>query len=251
MYVSVAPRTLPLVLYPPLQMSVLQISVDAFPSQAFRLWIPEKAGDKDASIYRQARSGPMEWSTEENGKVLRSRLVDGDTLRLDAVVEIGEDHLVPRYDLVNTSDRALEQITVGTCYQLAEANTFLDQMGDRTYCWVGGNLKNVATDGIKAECHDHHDPDKSSFLSMPDADTGPSVIAVEATTGGATAMAWETHNEYCGNTDPALNCVHCSPMAERLELGEERSLNGWLGWSTGPVAALCERALAAVEAASA
>ena len=62
-------------------------------------------------------------------------------------------------------------------------------------------------------------------------------------------MAWETHNEYSGNTDPALNCIHGGPVAPRLEPGAKKSLHGWLGWSTGPVAGLCERALEAVKAA--
>ena len=250
MFVSVVPRSLPLVLYPPKRMSVLQISVDAFSSQVFRLWMAEGANAKELPIYNQANTGQQEWHTEDGGKILRSRQVDGDNLRLDAVVEIGDDHLVLRYDLKNTGHRALEQIAVGTCYQLAEANSFRDQVGDRTYTWVGNQLQNIAADGIRAECHDHHDPDKSSFMRMPDSASGPAVIAVEGTRDSTTAMAWQTHNEYSGNTDPALNCLHCGPLAERLEPGEERSLHGWLGWSKGTAAALCERALAAVEAAA-
>lgn len=251
MFVSVAPRSLPLVIYPPKRMSVLQISVDEFSSQVFRLWMSEGASARDINIYNQAQVGPQEWTSEENGTVLHSRQVDGEILRLDALVEVRADHLQLRYDLVNAGAQPLERIKVGTCYQLAEANRFRDQAGDRTYAWVGGKLKNIAADGIPAECHDHHDPDKSSFLKMPDEDTGAAVIAVEANGGGATAMAWETHDFYTGNTDPALNCVHGGPLAERLDPCEKRSLNGWLGWSTGPVAELCERALAAVKAASA
>ena len=249
MYVSVAPRSLPLVLYLPKQMSVLQISVDAFSSQIFRLWISENVGATGGQIYNQAQVGPQEWIAEDNGNSLRSRQVDGGVLQLDAVVRIEEDHLVLRYDLLNTGDNLLEKVTVGTCYQLAEASNFRDQVGDRTYAWADGRLANVAADGIPAECHDHHEPEKSSFLKMPDPESGRAVIGVEATSGGSTAMAWETHNEYSGNTDPALNCIHGGPVAPSLEPGAKRSLNGWLGWSTGPVAELCERALEAVKAA--
>ena len=72
MFVSVAPRSLPLVLYPPKRMSVLQISVDAFSSQVFRLWMAEGANAKELPIYNQAHAGPQEWHTEEDGKILRS-----------------------------------------------------------------------------------------------------------------------------------------------------------------------------------
>ena len=249
MFVSVAPRSLPLVLYPPKQMSVLQISVDAFSSQIFRLWISENVGAAGGQIYNQAQVGPQEWIAEDNEKRLRSRQVEGEVLQLDAVVQVEEDHLVLRYDLLNTGDQVLEEVRVGTCYQLAEASNFRDQVGDRTYAWVGGRLASVASEGIPAECHDHHDPDRSSFLKMPDPESGRAVIAVDATSGGSTAMAWETHNEYSGNTDPALNCLHGGPVAPRLEPGEKGSLHGWLGWSTGPAAELCERALEAVKGA--
>lgn len=250
MFVSVAPRSLPLVLYPPKRMSVLQISVDVFSAQTFRLWISENAAADGVPIYNQAHAGPQEWIPEDNGRLLRSRQVDGEILQLDAIVQVEEDHLVLRYDLSNTGDLTLKRLRVGTCYQLAEASNFRDQVGDRTYAWVGGRLANVAADGIPAECHDHHDPDRSSFLKMPDPQIGEAAIAVEAVKGGATVMAWDTHNEYSGNTDPALNCIHGGPMAPRLEPGATMSLHGWLGWSTGPVDQLCARALAAVNAAT-
>jgi hypothetical protein len=250
MFVSVAPRSLPLVLYPPKAMSVLQISVDAFSSQIFRLWISENVNADGVQIYNQAHAGPQEWIPEDNGRLLSSRQVDGEILQLEAIVQVEEDHLVLRYDLSNTGDATLEGLRIGTCYQLSEASNFRDQVGDRTYAWVGGRLANIAAEGIPAECHDHHDPGRSSFMKMPDPEIGEAAIAVEAVNGGATVMAWETHNEYTGNTDPALNCIHGGPMAPRLEPGEKRSLHGWLGWSAGPVDPLCTRALAAVSAAA-
>ena len=68
MFVSVVPRSLPLVLYPPKRMSVLQISVDAFSSQVFRLWMAEGANAKELPIYNQANTGQQEWHTEDGGK---------------------------------------------------------------------------------------------------------------------------------------------------------------------------------------
>ena len=243
MHISLAPRSIPLLLYPPLNMSVMQIAVSAFPGQVFRLWIAENAYAKGQGLgYNQARQGPQDWSGDQTGSLFRCHIFDTETVELDASVRIHDDHLTLRYELYNKGPEPLEDVCPGTCYQLAEANDFRDQDGDRTYAWAEGRLANIAHDGIPAECHKHHDPDRSSFMRMPDTQCGVSSIGVEARSGGATAMAWRTHNEYAGNTDPALNCIHGGPVSGRIEPGQRQTLHGWLGWSSGSVEELCARA---------
>ena len=216
MSITVEPHSMSFVLYPHLRMSALRISVAGLTSQVFRLWMAEGARAKDAPLYNQAREAPQEWIAAADS-TLRSCEVDGDRLRLEAIVQIEEDHLRLRYELTNTGDEPLIDLHVGTCYQLAEAEDFRDQTGERTFAWADGRLANIGADGVRAQCHDHHDPDKSSFMTMPDGDRGVSTIAVRGRSGAATAMAWESHNGYSGNTDPALNCIHGGPDVERLD----------------------------------
>ena len=120
------------------------------------------------------------------------------------------------YVVENQSDMTLRQVVLGTCCQLAHADSFRDQEGHRTYVWVGNRLANIAREGNPAEGHDHHDPQKSSFMSMPKSHDGIGIMAVESLNGGCTALAWKNHHEYSGNTDPFLNCLHADPVVRNL-----------------------------------
>lgn len=243
MKLTVAPRSLPLVLYPPRHMSVLEISASAFPGQVFRLWMPELiVCDDGHDAYNQANTGAQHWTTHDGGALLRCHACRTDLLSVASRVRIGDGHLELQYELENRSPAALTKVVVGTCYQLAAAPDFRDQAGGRTYAWADERLANIARDGVTAECHDHHHRSRNSFLSMPDAGRGPGIMAVEARSGGATAMAWQSHDEYSGNTDPALCCIHAGPVVAALAPGARVGLHGWLGWSRQPVAELCERA---------
>ena len=247
MSVLIKPESLPLVLYPPKEMSVLKISVSAFPSQVFRLWFPEGVSIDGHNIYNQAHLSEQDWSVDSTGSIFESHVTETVSLRVDARVLVGENELDIQYKLKNLSSSIQRNIIPGTCYQLAKASDFLDQEGDRTYAWVDKRMASIGLEGKRAECHDHHDPDKSSFLSMPDKEKGIGVIGVEAQTGGSTAMGWETHTRYAGNTDPALCCLHANPVVESLESGESVTLHGWLGWSLDSVDLLCDQAIKALQ----
>ena len=244
MSVSIKPKSLPLVLYPPKKMSVLEISVSAFPSQVFRLWIAEiiKINDQN-QMYNQAHVGEQDWSVDSTGSIFECHVTETGPLRVDARVLVRENELEIKYKLKNLSNSIQRNITPGTCYQLAKAPDFLDQEGDRTYAWVNKRLASIGLEGKRAECHDHHNPNKSSFLSMEDKEKGIGVIGVEAQTGGSTVMGWETHKGYSGNTDPALCCLHSNGVVESLEPGESVTLHGWLGWSLDPVNLLFDQAI--------
>ena len=218
--------------------------MSTFPSQVFRLWIAEiiKVNGQD-QMYNQAHVGKQDWSVDSTGSVFECHVTETESLRVDARVLVRENELEIRYELKNLSSSIQRNITPGTCYQLAKAPDFLDQEGDRTYAWVNRQLANIGLEGKRAECHDHHDPNKSSFLSMTDKEKGVGVIGVEARSVGSTVMGWETHTGYSGNTDPALCCLHANPVVESLEPGESVTLCGWLGWSLNPVDLLCDKAI--------
>ena len=246
MQIAVEPKTIPIRFYPQYQMTVLHISVSLFPTQVFRLWLPEGSGADGVALYNQAKEGPQTWTVEEGGTVFRCRTFVNDSAALTSWARVRDDHLELQYELLNRTDQSWERAGIGTCYQMAAAEDFRDPGGGRTYAWADGRLANIARDGIPPECHEHHHPTLRYGMSMPDKERGPAVIAVEARGGGATAIAWETHSEYSGNSDPGVNCIHGGPDARRVEPGETATLRGWIGWSAGPVAALCDRGLEAV-----
>ena len=249
MKIVARPISRPLVLYPPLQMSVIEFSISAFPSDLFWLWLPEMihVGANGDTAYNQAQEGEQSWRISKSGKSLSCHTLDNDLLNVQAEIQVGEDCASLCYRVQNKSSATLTEIVPGTCYQLAQAPSFRDQEGTRTWAWKDGKLINVARDGIPAECHEHGHPSKSSFLHVPDEDRGLGIVGTESLMSGATLMAWETHRAYGGNTDPALCCLHADPVCEHLETGETAILNGWIAWSTGPIAALAERAQAVLE----
>lgn len=247
MQITVEPKTIPIRFYPDLSMTVLHISVSLFPRQLFRLWLPEGASADGVALYNQANEGPQTWSIEDGGATVRCLAFDKEDAALTSWARIQVDHLELQYELHNKSGATWERAGIGTCYQMAAAADFRDPEGERTYAWADGRLANIAKDGIPPECHEHHHPTLRHGLSMPDSERGPAVIAVKARNGGATAIAWETHSEYSGNTDPGVNCIHGGPESRQVEPGQVATLRGWLGWSEGPVAELCERALREVE----
>jgi hypothetical protein len=246
MQITIDPKTIPIRFYPDLTMTLLHISVSPFPRQVFRLWLPEGSGADGVALYNQAKEGPQTWTAEDGGSTWRCRAFDTESAVLTSWARIRDDHLELGYELHNKSDVIWERVGLGTCYQMAAAEDFRDPEGERTYAWADGRLANIAKDGIPPECHEHHHPTLRYGMSMPDNDPGPAVIAVEARNGGSTAIAWESHSEYSGNSDPGVNCIHGGPEARDVRPGQTVNLFGWLGWSSGPVAALCERALAAV-----
>lgn len=243
MQITMEPKTIPIRFYPQYEMTVLHISVSLFPEQVFRLWLPEGAGANGNPLYNQLKEGPQTWITENDGRTLRCHAFDKENGSLSATASILNNCLELQYELTNKSNERWEEAGIGTCYQMAAAEDFRDPEGERTYAWADNRLANVAKDGIPPECHEHHHPTLRHGLSMPDNDEGPAVIAVEARNGGAAAIAWETHSEYSGNTDPGVNCIHGGPVARQVEAGETVSLSGWLVWSAGPVEELCNRAL--------
>ena len=246
--ISVTPRSLPLVLYPPLEMSILELRVSEFPGQVFRLWMPEMVTSPEhGQIYNQAKVGPQHWQSDATGSTLYCQVFKTELLCVGTRVHVRSDHLDLEYEIENVGNSTLLDIKMGTCYQLAAAPDFADQEGDRTYAWADGRLANVAQDGIRAECHEHHHPEKSSFLNVPDSERAIGVMCVEARSGGATAIAWQTHSQYTGNTDPALCCIHAGPKVDCIPAGSHLVLRGWLGWSPGSAAALCDRARRALE----
>ena len=246
MQISIEAKTIPIRFYPDLTMTLLHISVSLFPKQMFRLWLPEGSGADGVALYNQAKEGAQSWWIEEGGAVLRCRAFDTENAALTSCARIHDDHVSLQYEFQSKANDSWDRVGFGTCYQMAAADDFRDPEGERTYAWADGRLANIARDGIPPECHEHHHPTKRYGLSMPDNDRGPAVIAVEARSGGATAIAWETHSEYSGNTDPGVNCIHGGPEARHVEPGQVVTLDGWLGWSEGPVAELCDRALEAV-----
>ena len=246
MQITIAAKTIPIRFYPDLTMTLLHITVSLFPRQVFRLWLPEGCGANGVALYNQAKEGPQAWTVEDGGATWTCRAFDTENAALTSWACIREDHLELQYQLHNKSDETWDRVGLGTCYQMAAAEDFRDPEGERTYAWADGRLANIAKDGIPAECHEHHHPTLRYGMSMPDRDHGHAVIAVEARNGGATAMAWESHSEYSGNTDPGVNCIHGGADAWQVQPGQSVTLRGWLGWSAGPVAALCERALEAV-----
>lgn len=243
--ISVVPRSLPLVLYPPFEMSVLEIHVEAFPGQVFRLWMPVMiTSPEHGEIYNQAKVGPRIWQRDSAGDTLYRQVFRPRLLLIVARARIGGDHLDLEYDVENVGTATLFNVELGTCYQLAGAPGFADQEGDRTYAWSDGRLGNILQEGVPAECHEHHHPEKSSFLHMPVSERGVGVMCVEARSGGATAMGWQTHARYVGNTDPALCCIHAGPFIAQIDPGQTLTLHGWIGWSSGPPAQICDQALA-------
>ena len=245
MQITIDPKTIPIRFYAQ-QMTVLHISTSLFPRQVFRLWLPEGSGADGVALYNQAKEGPQTWAVEDGGATFRCRAFDNEKAALTAWARTRHDHLELQYELQNKSGQTWERAGIGTCYQMAAAEDFRDPEGERTYAWADGRLANIAKDGIPPECHEHHHPTLRCGMSMPDNKRGPAVIAVEARSGGATAIAWETHSEYSGNSDPGVNCIHGGPDASYVAPGETATLRGWLSWSEGPVAELCDRGLEAV-----
>ena len=237
----------PFVLYPPLDMSVLEIRVSFFQSDVFSLWMPEiVTANGHGEVHNQAKEGPRRWGPGPRGEGLRCRAVEGHVMTVESVVRDRGDHVELQYGVANVSGRTLTQIELETCYQLAAAPGFRDQTGGRTFAWADGRLANVARDGVPAECHEHHHPTQSSFLEMPDGEGGVGAIAVAGRNGGATALAWQCHGRYFGNTDPSLCCINSGPTLASLAAGERRVVRGWLGWSLGSVAELVDRARTAL-----
>lgn len=246
MQITIEPKTIPIRFYPQYRMTVLHLSVSLFPKEVFRLWLPEGANADEVALYNQAKEGPQTWEDEEGGTTFRCRVFDDENAALTSWARVRDDHLELEYQLQNKSGQTCERAGIGTCYQMAVAEDFRDPKGERTYAWADGRLANIAKDGIPPECHEHHHPTLRHGMSMPDNDRGPSVIGVEARSGGATAIAWETHSEYSGNSDPGVNCIHGGPEARQVAPGAIASVRGWLGWSEGPIAELCDRGLKAV-----
>ena len=238
--VTVRPLNTPLKLYPPHEMSILEIGIAEFPSQTFRLWLPEMVTAKGGrSLYNQAHVGPHHWTIDRGGARFECQSFETPTLAVTARLETAKERATLTYIVENRSDETLHEVALGTCYQLAHAPNFRDQKGHRTYVWVGDRLANIAREGKPAEGHDHHDPQKSSFMSMPGSPDGIGIMAVEAQGGGCTAIAWQTHREYAGNTDPFLNCLHADPVVRELAPGQQVVIHGIIGWSKGSVEALC------------
>ena len=106
--ISVVPRSLPLVLYPPFEMSVLEIHVEAFPGQVFRLWMPVMiTSPEHGEIYNQAKVGPRIWQRDSAGDTLYHQVLRPRLLRIVPRARIGGDHLDLEYDVENVGTATL------------------------------------------------------------------------------------------------------------------------------------------------
>lgn len=238
--IAVRPLNTPLLLYPPREMSILEIHVAEFPSQTFRIWLPEMVTARGGrTLYNQAHVGPHHWQIDRSGTRFRCQSFETPILAVTSRLETVKGRARLTYTVTNRSDTTLHNVSLGTCYQLAHAHNFRDQKGYRTYAWVGDRLANIAREGKPAEGHNHHDPQKTSFMTMPTTHDGIGIMAIEAQGGGCTAIAWQTYGDYAGNTDPFLNCIHTDPVVWELAPGQQVVIHGLIGWSKGPVEKLC------------
>lgn len=242
--ISAQPIVRPLVLYPPLEMSLVAFRVAEFPGEVFGLWLPEMitARGQGEWIYNQARRGRQDWRVNGGGRVLYHTVVADIPLRVNTTLRLVGAGVQLELRVENDTALALEEVVLACCYQLAAAPTFRDQEGTRTFAWAKGTLLNVATEGVPPASHNHHDPQHSSFMRLDDPERGFGFIGVEGFHCGATALAWCTHLNYYGNSDPSLCCVHADPVISRLEPGDVVLLRGWLGWTKGSLAELCAQA---------
>jgi len=159
MNLRVEPITVPFELYPPLEMTVLDIRLAGLPDSAFRIWLPEMVNvGGHGTVYNQAQHGPQQWQRDESDGRYECSVFQSELLRVASSLDLSGRRALLRYEVENLSGTSLQDIELISCYQLAHAPDFRDVDGQRTCAWVSSRLANVTLEGRRPECHDHHDP---------------------------------------------------------------------------------------------